>query len=211
MDKPLFVIGWKFKPPKPWVTWIEWSTYQKDITNSLTTKPQNMLGKNRQNSTYIDLLWECMSSICYENACQVPTAGIPQVLTEWCKRLFKGGVETRAASILLSDHHSPDPMPNAAHTSDPLLATTLRGTRVNQGPERLSNSPSKDSGKACILIPALCPSRAALGFPWGQPWKTGQERHHSVNSLCNRLNSFISLTCSLTVPPVNQALTCCYQ
>ena len=38
---------------------------------------------------------------------------------------------TRPVSISSSDHHFPDPIPNATPTSDPHLATTLRGTRVN--------------------------------------------------------------------------------
>ena len=42
---------------------------------------------------------------------------------------------------------------------------------------------AKDSGKAGNLTPSSCLSLAARGFPWGQPRKAGQERHHSV-TLC---------------------------
>lgn len=55
--------------------------------------------------------------------------------------LSKGGMGTRPVSIFSSDHHFPDPSPNATPTSDPHLATTLKGTRVNRGPKRLSYLP----------------------------------------------------------------------
>ena len=77
---------------------------------------------------------ERMANIC-------STARPQQVLTGWCKMLPKGGMGTRPVSIFSSDHHFPDPIPNATPTSDPQQATTLRGTRVNRGPKRLSYLP----------------------------------------------------------------------
>ena len=53
-----------------------------------------------------------------------------------------------------SNHHFPDPIPNATPTSDPHLATTLRGTRVNRSPETKLFANVKDSGKACNLTPS---------------------------------------------------------
>ena len=79
----------------------------------LTTKPQNIWSKN-----YI--IPPTLSPNCAirpENACQVP--GIQQAhgrYSRWFKGLSKGG--NKSSLILLSDHHLPDPMPNAAHTSD---------------------------------------------------------------------------------------------
>lgn len=62
--KPLLVTGCKFKPPKPWVTWIEWSTYQKDITNSLMSERYVSVCEGKTDRIPLAL-------ICYGNACQV--------------------------------------------------------------------------------------------------------------------------------------------
>lgn len=77
---------------------------------------------------------ERMANIC-------STACPQQVLTGWCKTLPKGGMGTTPVSIFWSDHHFPDPISNTTPTSDPHRATTLRGTRVNGGPKRLSYLP----------------------------------------------------------------------
>lgn len=91
-------------------------------------------------------------------------------------------LQVRAASILLRGPQSPGPMINAAPMSNSILTPSLRSTTPNWGLKTLSNPPRPRSpwNHTC----PLCFSSPALGLlPRGHPWKTGQERHHSVNSV----------------------------
>lgn len=119
----------------------------------------------------------------------------PSGCSEWLKGLSKVGWQ-KEQSPFSSEHRFLDAMPNAAHTPDPLLKTTLCGTEGKWSPKISATCQGPRLRKGTQPHPLYAPSRTAPRFPWGQPWKTWRERHHSVNSLCNRLNSLISLTCS---------------
>ena len=117
---------------------------------------------------------ERMANIC-STACPQPA------LTGWCKMLSNGN-----KTSLHFLEWSPLPRPHSKCNSH------IRSTSGNNSKRHKSKlrpketklfAKVKDSGKACNLTPSSCLSRAARGFPWGQPRKPGQERHHSV-TLC---------------------------
>lgn len=138
-----------------------------------------------------------------ENACQVP--GIQQAYNRYSQRfkgLSKGG--NKSSLILLSDHPLPDPIPNAAHTSD--SHNTCMRHRVKWNPKILDICQCQRlrKGTQPHFIPPLHLLLCCTQLPVRPVMKNSTRHTHSVNSLYNRLNSLISLTRSLTISPVHK-------